>query len=167
MADPLDNVSVDDLEPAAGPDADPAGAAPPAGDPDSPLPAGGILSEEAFVETWASAWDLAAVVTRIEELAHQGDPRSEPAGRAAYRIILRNPALHWMLRDTAWAVDYAVLGLFLWAKAQIVRAHVAAARDPGPEPPRPDDVGAPEDVVAGASEIIVGTVANPDLPEAA
>ena len=113
---------------------------------------------------------MAANLTRIDALAGTGDPRAEPAARASYRIILRNEALHWMLRDVAWLMDYAMVGLFAWGKVQGVKAHFDDSREAAPAPAdTPPD--AASDIAAeaapGPAEVVIEGARNPDLPEAA
>ena len=171
MSDPLDAVSVDDLAPPPEPGRAAPGPEQPEGGESSLPPSGdGLISEETFVATWIAAWDLSANLTQIGALEGSADPRCEPAGRASYRIILRNESLHWMLRDVAWLMDYAMVGLFLWGKVQGVRDHIqerqAAPAAPPPAGPDPaSDIA--DEAAPGAAPVIIEGARNPDLPEAA
>lgn len=177
MPDPLDSVSVDDLQPQTPPEDAPRGeagvdpGAPPGdGEPSSPLPSpGDISTEEVWLASFLAAFDLASAVTGLESVAATGDPQAEQAGRAAYRICLRNPALHWLLRDTAWMIDYGILAMFGFSKFRAAKAEIDARRERA-EPPRPAAPGhaAPEaDIPRPGDTVIDGRAVNAELPEAA
>ena len=178
MADALDSVTVEDLDPSPAPEAPHRsasgeadvgdGAASPgdeSGDP-TPLSPGDICSEGVFVATFIGALDLASGVTGLASVAGTGDPQADQAARAAYRICLRNPALHWMLRDTAWMIDYGVLAMFAWGKWRGLKDEIDERHEPPARPSPPAGV-APVSDLPQPGEVVIDGAHDTELPEAA